>query len=476
MYISAFFLMIFSMVFNVSFAAEKIVEKSFTLDGKKVNLPITQIKLDNVDLESDVPPVIVNNRTLVPIRLVSENLGAKIQWDPKTYKVMITNDEKSIALKINSSKVTVNGLEKTLPDKVPAKLVSDRTMVPIRFISEELGVDVDWDDSNRVVSLKTKEVEKKINNFLDFKFEKNNDKETFNINGDLKTEYKTFYLSNPNRLVFDFSDSGLRNNDISKDENINEYYIKSYKSYYYKEEGRTRVTLTLKEDIDRKNIKISQNGNNINVLFDFKEEVDKPNTDQNNNQNNDGKYLITIDAGHGGSDTGAISSIDKTKEKDLTISIAEQLNDKLKQNGYNTEMVRTDDVYVDLKERANIANNNGSNIFVSIHINSATASASGIETLYYPSNGEYAYGRDNKTLANIIQEELIKETNAIDRKIKERPNLVVLKYTKMPAVLIECGFLSNSNEVKLLNSPEYQEKLVNAIFNGIQRYFNEGGV
>ncbi len=158
-YVFTFLLIAFSLVFNVSFANEKVEYKSFVLDGKEVKLPITRVMLGGIELNGDVPPLILNNRTLVPVRLVSESLGATVTWDSKEYKVNIKKDNKDITLKIDSYKADVNKEEYILPDNVPAKIINNRTMVPVRFVSEQLGVNVDWDAKNRVVLLKNKEVE-----------------------------------------------------------------------------------------------------------------------------------------------------------------------------------------------------------------------------------------------------------------------------------------------------------------------------
>lgn len=666
------FLIVFCLLANLSYANEDVLEGSFILDGKNVKLPITKVKLDGKYLEGDVPPVILNDRTLVPVRLVSENLGAKVTWDGKKYEVHIQKDDKEIVLKIDSYKAYVNGKEYTLPDKVPAKLISDRTMVPVRFVSEQLGVNVNWDSVNRVVLLESQDDFKKVenieysldevkiklsdkttysdmilvnpdrliidlqdskmatpkdkylvngpiiknirvsqfteepmvsrvvidlnymdeyditqddniitikfkikDNYAKFEFEKQ-DKEEFIVNRDLKSRYKSFYLEGPNRLVLDLDYTKMYDDEPSVEKEMNEEYVKSYRAYYYEDEHRTRVVLTLKEGIDRNNIKITENENDINILFDFLDidvdidneslkydinsynsvfevtkniledessedveediieydewenkikvnidnkyidlkdeeievndyfvksiEVDKKsdytriniylkddviykvlNEDNNSvkiklykeeeNQRN-GKYLIAIDAGHGGKDPGAVSPIDKTKEKDLTLQISKLLNEKLIQNGYDTIMTRTDDTYPELKERTEIANNKDADLFISIHINAVDKTdIHGIQNLYYPNNGEYANGRDNQALAKVIHEELIKQTGAADRKIVKRPNLVVIKYTEMPAVLIECGFLTNPDELKLMKSQEYQDEIVEAIYKGLQKYF-----
>lgn len=173
---------------------------------------------------------------------------------------------------------------------------------------------------------------------------------------------------------------------------------------------------------------------------------------------------IFIDAGHGGKDSGATNG--NTFEKDIALKIVLKLNEILKSRGFQTQLSRTTDVFVELNERAKKANNFASDIFVSIHLNSAAnADASGIETLIY------SYAGQNKKLGDDIQNALIAATNAKNRGVKERPDLAVLNSTKMPAVLVEVGFISNTNEKNLLVTDAYQNKIAGAIADGILKYY-----
>ncbi len=175
--------------------------------------------------------------------------------------------------------------------------------------------------------------------------------------------------------------------------------------------------------------------------------------------------LIVIDAGHGGNDPGAVSPFTKTKEKDLALSIAQKLKRKLENIGYKVYMTRDDDTYVGLYNRAEIANSLGANAFLSIHINASTSQEpKGVEMLYVPD------ARDNKGFAALLQSEVCKATGAKSIGIIQRPNLVVIRETKMPAVLAELGFLSNQAEERLLVDEAYQDKLVQGMYNAVTKY------
>ena len=177
--------------------------------------------------------------------------------------------------------------------------------------------------------------------------------------------------------------------------------------------------------------------------------------------------LIVIDPGHGGKDPGAVSP-SGTREKDINISVSQKLNEGLKDKGYTTVMTRDDDIFVGLYERPNIANNNQADIFISIHANAhSNKDIDGIQVLYNPEGKDI----ESYPLAELIMDELIKGTGAKDRGIIKRPRLVVLNKTSMPAVLIEVGFLTNSDEEKLITDESYQDKIVNSIITAIDKYF-----
>lgn len=119
-------------------------------------LPVKAFASSNIELfvngsfvNSDVEPIIENNRTLVPVRVISENLGYEVKWNEKTESVSINGNNKNIVMTINSSTSFVNNKKFTLD--TPAKIINNRTFVPVRFIAESLGTNVDWDNENRVV-------------------------------------------------------------------------------------------------------------------------------------------------------------------------------------------------------------------------------------------------------------------------------------------------------------------------------------
>lgn len=172
---------------------------------------------------------------------------------------------------------------------------------------------------------------------------------------------------------------------------------------------------------------------------------------------------ICIDAGHGGRDPGAVNG--PKHESVAALAIAKKVGALLKAKGFAVKYTRTTDKLVSLADRCKISNTYGADAFISIHLNSvANKEATGIETWRYEK-----VGATTKKLASSVQTELIAATGARDRGVKSNTTFYVLKHTVAPAVLIECGFLSNNEEAKLLFASKYQDKIAQAIVNGIQK-------
>lgn len=171
---------------------------------------------------------------------------------------------------------------------------------------------------------------------------------------------------------------------------------------------------------------------------------------------------ICIDAGHGGSDPGATNGT--YKENHAALGIALELGLALYRGGYEVYFTRTNDTFVSLADRCTISNLSDADLFVSVHLNSATsANASGIETYVYRNASATA-----RKVADKVQKQLIEATGAKDRGVKES-GFYVLKNTKSPAILIETGFISNSIECKKLFTTDYQRKIAQAIYKGIRQ-------
>jgi len=126
-------------------------QMSFTVKARSAGADIT-VNLDGSNLEFDVPPMVDSGRTLVPLRAVFEALGAKVEWDAATQTVKAVKGETEISLVIDGQ-ATKDG--EVVPLDVPASIVQGRTLVPLRFVSEAMGSQVDWYPTTRTVIIAT---------------------------------------------------------------------------------------------------------------------------------------------------------------------------------------------------------------------------------------------------------------------------------------------------------------------------------
>lgn len=177
------------------------------------------------------------------------------------------------------------------------------------------------------------------------------------------------------------------------------------------------------------------------------------------------KLKVALDAGHGGTDPGAVNA--EWQEKHAALSIIELLRKECLARGWETLVTRPYDEYIGITRRAEMANEWGADLFISVHLNSAESkSASGIETLRYPT-------KNAKTicLADKVQKQLVKATGFKNRGVKERADLGVLRLTRMPAILCEVGFISNDEEASTLFTHSCQLSIAEAIIKGVEECY-----
>ena len=185
----------------------------------------------------------------------------------------------------------------------------------------------------------------------------------------------------------------------------------------------------------------------------------------------DGPPLICVDAGHGGSDSGAIGA-SGSNEKDINLSIALLLAQNLGDAGLQVMMTREDDTLPTLQQRAELANAAFASLFVSVHNNAAgDPAANGTETFYWGTPEKYSV--EGRLLAEAIQRNLLAAINSLDRGARTHwRNLVVLAETVMPAALAEVGFVTNPEEEAKLLAPAYQQAAARGIANGVLEYLD----
>lgn len=194
------------------------------------------------------------------------------------------------------------------------------------------------------------------------------------------------------------------------------------------------------------------------------------------------ELVVVVDAGHGGEDSGAVANL--ILEKDINLQIALKLRDMLRASGIEVKMIRESDISIydtasgtirerkvsDLKNRVEIVNSNKNHILVSIHQNKFEQSKySGAQMFYSTNNNK------SQVLAESIRKSitgLIQPDNKRELK-KGGSDIYLLNNAEVPAVIVECGFISNEEEAKNLSDEEYQKKMAFAIYCGILEYKNK---
>lgn len=199
---------------------------------------------------------------------------------------------------------------------------------------------------------------------------------------------------------------------------------------------------------------------------------DSPVVDEQPDFNISGGKVIVVDAGHGGSDPGALgySSSGKVvaRESEINLSIALLLGKKLEQSGIKVVYTRDSDEYIKLQERSELANNIECDLFVSIHCNSIeNSSVNGTQVYYHPAS------EIGTVLAENIYDNIVEKTGLSPKKTQNGSHLYVIRTTASPAVLVETAFISNESDRNYLLSSSGQETLAESIYQGIMETMSD---
>lgn len=293
--------------------------------------------------------------------------------------------------------------------------------------------------------------------------------------------------------------------------------IKPTKNYIFiKEKENLYIKFSTKDSVPSKVAQTQNPSTNQGTQDETKESPTKENKEAKKQQTKDSvlsntkKKVIAIDPGHGGKDCGAMG-VAKVCEKVIVLEVAKSLSDELKKRGYNVFMTRSNDVFIDLIKRTQLANDKNADLFVSIHANSipkGKKSPSGIETYFLSNNrserslkvaeaeniGDIEttnYFSKQITLNIINSHRLIassklavdiqggmlesvrkKHKNTIDGGVRDGP-FWVLAGALMPSILIEIGYVSHTTEGRLIVKKDYQKLIAQGIADGIDEYFEK---
>lgn len=454
-------LVLFTLPGNVRHAsAAAAVEASIVLDGQKIN---------------GAEPMIVNRTTMVPIRVVSEQLGYSVNWSQSEGRVTIGGEASPLVLTIGST--TADSASGSVQLEQAPFVRSSTTYVPLRFVGSQMGLGVKWEQTSRTVYLQSPIPEPSVptvpetpgtatpvapsnNASIDaISFSDNR----LTISAGAPVTPKSSTLAGPDRIVVDLPSSafgpGLLTNGSLGPGKVgtlaveNSSLVKQVRYSLFSESPSTvRIVIDLNRAVG---YNLYTEGNLIFV--DLNDDGTAPPVGTN------GKKVVVIDPGHGDHDSGGVG-ITGIKEKDMVLQVGLKVAALLRQEpNIDLIMTRSDDTFVALDDRAKIANDAGADVFLSIHGNKANASSAvGTETYY-------ADAARSKTLSDMIQKHVQEATGFRDRGSKQA-NFVVIRKTAMPGALVEIGFLSNKEEESLMMQEDFQQKVAAAIVAGLKEY------
>lgn len=462
------------------------------------NGEVYSLVVNNQLLDPPLSPIIFNDRALVPVREIFEEVGATVNYINDTQTIEVYSDDSYVELKINDNIAYINGDKTNIPDNVVPKLISKvggetKTMVPVRFISENIGLDVEFDSNGGAIIIDSEDYE----NITGSEEPVTDDEPvyeppvvqsyltgvSYDVAGDNKVNvtvqaseeingYSDFELKAPERIVVDLP--ALKLNGVPETVAINECGVSAVRLGDNDERARVVIDVT-----NLRNYSVTQTAPNELTIEVTTRKIPaatpapivtaKPTAKPSKPARPAGTKLIVLDAGHGGSDSGAVGYMggNAVLEKTLTLQITNRVKTILENAGYTVSMTRTGDTLPSLVERPTQANEENAAVFVSIHINSAEATeANGTEVFYAESNNGDTYGTTSEKLAKNILNRMLYYMNSTNRGVKTAEHAVT-KRCNMPAALAEVGFISNPEEVYNMTTDEYQQKAAQGIAEGI---------
>lgn len=501
--LSVSFITVIMLLFcSMTFAFAETVLLEYDGGIHEYNGALYALVVNNQVIETPLEPIIFNDRALVPVREIFEEVGATVNYIGETQTVEIFYNSDYIRMSINDNIAYINGEKTNIPDNVVPKLISKlggetKTMVPVRFISETIGLDVEFDSEDGAILIsdgytmydeeQSPTVDEIVNSqqsdiqtdtsvtpyVCDVSYEITDDT---NVRIIVTTDsdisgYSDFTLSSPERVILDLTNAKL--NVTADSISVNSSGVTSIRLGDNDERARVVVDVT-----NFQSYYIEELASNMLAINVTTKETVSPTaapsnaTEQGGNVSvtPDSSKLIVLDAGHGGTDPGAIGYIDGEAilEKDLTLEITYKVKEILEEAGYTVSMTRTGDTLPSLTERPAQANEENAAVFVSIHINSVenAPEANGTEVYYATENNGDEYGTTSEKLATNILNRMLYYMGSTNRGVKTAEHAVTRR-CEMPAALVEVGFITNAEEVYNMTTEEYQYKAAQGIAEGI---------
>lgn len=429
---------------------------SLFLNGKKV-------------LDEPVP-IIIDSYAFIELHTFARELDIDVEWDAATHKATLKRGDTTLVLHVGEELAQVN--DRTVRLVALPFMSGEYVYLPMQFVGAHLDIKMNWDVLTQSLMLyqrnktfsNSEETEElggvEQGPLLPDEEQVGGDRYLSTITGfqlkdeglvfqlDAPVQPRSFYLTEPDRFVIDIPDAtiALRLIDASIEGGEISASHPAIKTIRYAMHDPTTVRIVF--DLER-HLNINVNARNTELTLSWS------------------AYSVVIDPGHGGRDPGA-EGASGAYEKHFTLALSQKVIDLLEETSIQGYLTRADDSTISLEDRVKLANDLNADLFISIHGNTYTGVATGTETFYWQHN--------SKQFAETMHEHVVKATEFRDRLVKRHPYRVLNdnpdkgEAIKMPAVLLELGYLSTASEEKIMLTEQFQDKVAAAIVEGIKQY------
>lgn len=439
-------------VTSVSAATYATTKKTYTLKiaGKKQRKKARGAIYKGKTIKTAAPGFVRGDTSMFSAHYIfKKGLGVSYSYSKKSKKVTLKRNSTTITMKCNSMYAYINGKKTKLP--TPARSVysyarkKSYIYVPGSFCAKKLGFSYSWSKSRYSGCFSVPKPVNHTPSYIQLKKPAGLDSTDITTTDDYRNR----------RLIVN-----IRGNYSSFFKNKANYripsdpYFQTYTVSYAN--GYTKIYIRPRKSVI-KAYEVTQTDSDIKIRYASPKSIyDR---------------IIVIDAGHGGSDSGAVSY--GYKEKNMTLKIVQEAKRYFDRDSrYKVYYTRLSDSYPSLSDRSDLANNVGADRFLSVHINSASASATGTETLYNSKGYKSTSGLTSYRWSATLHPYIRSATGFRNRGLVNRTGLAVLRHTKTASSLTEIGFLSNKTEAKTMNShlPVYGKAVYNSIVESFYKY------
>lgn len=463
----------------------------------------------------------VNGSVMIPLRVVVENLGFEVKWEQATRKVTVQQDGKSVQLAVGSKTAEADGVSLAL--NAAPKQIGGTVLVPIRFVGEQFGLSVGWDNTDKTVYLSGgvtsepplssdplptatpapvpaaeavpspsaqpdtgTEITEEVNGSITASPTPLATSPV--VNGAVFSENRLIIsaaggakptvsrVTGPDRIVVDFQGAvfapdfsgsfpGVSTGGSPQGKlDTTGYPLVSEIRYALFTGGPSAVRFVI-QTAGYQNYQVVTDDSTGLVTIDLN--AQSSGTDIPANTGITGRPVIVLDAGHGGKQSGAVSLTGKL-EKTFNLAVILKAGAILEQEGWaDVVYTRTTDATLGLQDRVKIAQAANATLFISLHANSLDKTYPNRDKI---NGSETYYSRsESLPLAQIMQKHLVAGTGFKDNGVRSK-SLHVTRETKMPAILLEAGYLTNPGNDAALYSEQLQDNLAREIVAGIKEY------